>query len=569
MLNISESAAINIATMLLSHKKITEKQMNQIQTLSKESGQDMISIIIDKNFASESDIVNTISKSYDLPKIKITSKNIDREALSSLPKNFIVTNQVLPFSLKNGNLQIAIADPTRLSISNEIKTITNQNIDLFVTKLSEMENGLRFLDNTSEITQNVGSKIGDKTSSTIGKTDKSDDVETTSEVIKFVDDILIKGIKKDVSDIHVEHFRNEPRIRYRKDGVMIVQKEFNKFLIKNYPAVVTRLKIMAETNISERRLPQDGAIQFAKKNNECDFRVSFLPTKYGERVNLRLLKKESIQLELNKLGFEKEQLEKIISSITAPQGLILVTGPTGSGKTTTLYSCLNHINKEGLNILTAEDPVEYELHGISQVQVKEDINLTFASALRSFLRQDPDVILVGEIRDEETADIAIKAALTGHLVMSTLHTNDSVSTITRLINMGVPSYLISSALTLVMGQRLARANCPNCKKVEQINPKLLNEAGFSMEEASRVSLFKSKGCAKCENEGYKGRIGIYEILKITSKLKDAIINNASLPDLNQIAKKEGFVTMQDMGRTLLVEGKICFEEYQRVLQGKI
>jgi type IV pilus assembly protein PilB len=428
-----------------------------------------------------------------------------------------------------------------------------------------MENGLKFLDESIEITQNVSSKSADATSSQIGK---SEDTETTSEVIKFVDDVLISGMKKDVSDVHVEHFRDEPRIRYRKDGVMIVQKEFNKFLAKNYPAVVTRLKIMAETNISERRLPQDGAIQFVKKNNECDFRVSFLPTKYGERVNLRLLKKESIQLELNKLGFEKDQLEKIISSITSPQGLILVTGPTGSGKTTTLYSCLNHINKEGLNILTAEDPVEYELHGISQVQVKEDISLTFASALRSFLRQDPDVILVGEIRDEETADIAIKAALTGHLVMSTLHTNDSVSTITRLINMGVPSYLISSALTLVMGQRLARANCPNCKKAEQINPKLLNEAGFSMEEASRVSLFKSKGCAKCGNEGYKGRIGIYEVLKITSKFQDAIINNASLLDLNQLAKKEGFITMQDMGRTLLVEGKICFEEYQRVIQGE-
>ena len=565
MLNISESAAINIATMLLSHKKITEKQMNQIQTLSKESGQDMISVIIDKSFASESDIVNTISKSYDLPKIKITSKNIDKEAISSLPKNFIVTNQVLPFSLKDGNLQVAIADPTRLSISSEIKTITNKNIDLFVTKLSEMENGLKFLDEPIEITQSASPQSADATSSPVGK---SDDIETTSDVIKFVDDFLISGIKKNVSDVHVEHFRNEPRIRYRKDGVMIVQKEFNKFLAKNYPAVVTRLKIMAETNISERRLPQDGAIQFVKKNNECDFRVSFLPTKYGERVNLRLLKKESIQLELNKLGFEKDQLEKIISSITLPQGLILVTGPTGSGKTTTLYSCLNHINKEGLNILTAEDPVEYELHGISQVQVKEDINLTFASALRSFLRQDPDVILVGEIRDEETADIAIKAALTGHLVMSTLHTNDSVSTITRLINMGIPAYLISSALTLVMGQRLARANCPNCKKVEQINPKLLNEAGFSMEEASRVSLFKSKGCTKCENEGYKGRIGIYEVLKITSKFQDAIINNASLLDLNQIAKKEGFITMQDMGRTLLVEGKICFEEYQRVIQGE-
>lgn len=566
MLDISESAAINIANMLLSHKKITEKQMNQIQTLSKESGQNMISVIIDKSFASEADIANTIARSYDLPKIKITNENIDKKAVSSLPKSFIITNQILPFSVKNGNLQIAIADPTRLSISSEIKTITNKNIDIFVTKLSELENGLNNLELIGKVKSTSG---GNQALEITGQKTKSEDAENTSEIINFVDNVLIKAIKKGVSDIHVEHFRQEPRIRLRLDGIMKIEKELTKFLIKNYAAVVTRLKIMAESNISERRLPQDGAIQFSKKNIECDFRVSFLPTKYGERVVLRLLKKEAIQLELKKLGFEKDQLEKIISTIIAPQGLILVTGPTGSGKTTTLYSFLNHINKEGLNILTAEDPVEYELHGISQVQVKEDIGLTFASALRSFLRQDPEVILVGEIRDKETADIAIKAALTGHLVLSTLHTNDSISTITRMINMGVPSYLISSALTLIMGQRLARANCPYCKKSEQINPKLLSDAGFSIEEASRVVLFKSKGCVKCDNNGYKGRIGIYEILKISSKIKDAITSNVSLTDLAVLAKKEGFTTMQEMGRALLIEGKISFEEYQRVLQGEM
>ena len=564
MLNISESAAINIATMLLSHKKITEKQMEQIQNLSKESGQSIINVILEKNFASELDIANIIAKSYDLPKIKITGKNIDNKAISALPKNFIMSNQVLPFSLNNGNLKIAIADPSRLSVTSEIKTITNKNVEIFVTKLSELENGLINLSssNQSKEISSVDNKVAPRG-------EDQELIETTSEVIKFVDDVLIKAIKNGVSDIHVEHFRSEPRIRFRLDGVMAIEKEFNRFLVKNYPAVVTRIKIMAETNISERRLPQDGAIQFVKKSVECDFRVSFLPTRYGERVVLRLLKKEAIQLELSKLGFEKDQLDKIISSITAPQGLILVTGPTGTGKTTTLYSCLNHVNNENLNILTAEDPVEYELHGISQVQVKEDIGLTFASALRSFLRQDPEIILVGEIRDKETADIAIKAALTGHLVLSTLHTNDSVGTITRLINMGVPSYLISSALTLVMGQRLVRANCPNCKKPDQINPKSFSSAGFSMEEASRITLYKSKGCVKCEKKGFKGRIGIYEVLKITPKIQEAIINNVSITELSQTAKKEGFLTMQDMGKRLLVEGKICLEEYQRVLQGEM
>ena len=305
MLDISESAAINIANMLLSHKKISEKQMTQIQTLSKESGQDMISVIIDKNFASETDIANIISKSYDLPKIKISDKNINKEALSKLPKNFIISNQILPFSEKNGSLQVAIADPTRLSISSEIKTITNTNIDLFVTKLSEMEKGLKFLDSNNEDNQNFEeSSINSLGNSNLQKNnigENNENVETTSEVIKFVDDILIKAIKKGASDIHVEHFRNEPRIRFRTDGVMVVEKEFIKFLIKNYPAVVTRLKIMAESNISERSLPQDGAIQFQKRNVECDFRVSFLPTKYGERVNLRLLKKGAIKLELDKI----------------------------------------------------------------------------------------------------------------------------------------------------------------------------------------------------------------------------------------------------------------------------
>ncbi len=567
MLNISESASINIATMLLSHKKITEKQMKQLQILSKESGQGIVSIILDKNFATETDIAETIAKSYDLPKIKITLQNVEPRAISELPKDFILTNQVLPFSMKDGSLQIAIADPTRLSISSEIKTITDKNIDIFVTKLSDLEKGLKALN----ISSSSQSTIPDSQTSRVklGTKDTSKEIETTSDVIRFVDDVLVKAIKNGSSDIHIEHYRAGPRIRLRLDGVMTVEKEFEKFLIKNYPAVVTRLKIMAETNISERRLPQDGAIQFNHKGNECDFRVSFLPTKYGERVVLRLLKKEAIQLQLEKLGFEKDHLEKIKSAITAPQGLILVTGPTGSGKTTTLYSCLNHINKEGLNILTAEDPVEYELHGVSQVQVKEDIGLTFASALRSFLRQDPEVILVGEIRDKETADIAIKAALTGHLVLSTLHTNDSISTVTRLINMGVPSYLIASALTLVLGQRLARSNCPHCKKNEQIDPKLLNDIGFSIEEASRVTLFKCKGCSKCERKGYKGRQGIYEVLNMTPKLHEAVLRNASNVELNQIAKKEGYISMQEMGRSLLIQGAISFEEYQRVLQGEL
>jgi len=572
MLKISESAAMNIATMLLSHKKITEKQMDQIQTLSKEGGQGMIEVLLDKEFATETDIANIIAKSYDLPRVKITKNNIDRKATQILPKSFIISNQVLPFGIKEGNIQVAIADPTRLSVSSEIRTITDKNIDIFVTKLSELDNGLENLE--KEKTDLKNNETIDNITNAAGKEEekkviKSEEIETTSEVIKFVDEVLGKSVKDAASDIHLEHYRDGPRLRYRVDGVMIKDKTREKFLINNYPAVVTRLKIMAETNISERRLPQDGAIQFKYKGNECDFRVSFLPTKYGERVVLRLLKKEAIQLALDKLGFQKEDLEIIKTSVKAPQGLILVTGPTGSGKTTTLYSCLNHINDEKINILTAEDPVEYELSGVSQVQVREDIGLTFSSALRSFLRQDPEVILVGEIRDKETADIAIKAALTGHLVLSTLHTNDSISTITRLINMGIPNYLIASALTLVIAQRLARTNCPTCKKNENVGPKVLNDVGFTQEQATRVRLFKSKGCKKCENRGYKGRQGIYEVLKITPKLQESILLDSKITELTQVAKKEGFTSMQEMGRSLLLSGAISVEEYQRILQSEV
>ena len=570
MLKISESAAMNIVTMLLSHKKITEKQMDQIKTLSKEGGQGMIEVLLDKQLVTETDIANIIAKSYDLPRIKITQNNIDKKAAKILSKNFIISNQVLPFGIKNGNIQIAIADPTRLSISSEIRTITDKNIDIFVTKLSELNNGLENI-GKGEIDSKTDDNIENVTNiltkaENFETTKAGEEIETTSEVIKFVDGVLGKSVKDGASDIHIEHYRDGPRLRYRVDGVMIKDKTTEKFLINNYLAVVTRLKIMAESNISERRLPQDGAIQFKHKGNECDFRVSFLPTKYGERVVLRLLKKEAIQLALDKLGFQKEHLEIIKSAIKAPQGLILVTGPTGSGKTTTLYSCLNHINEENINILAAEDPVEYELSGVSQVQVREDIGLTFSSALRSFLRQDPEVILVGEIRDKETADIAIKAALTGHLVLSTLHTNDSISTITRLVNMGIPNYLIASALTLVIAQRLVRTNCSACKKNEDVGPKVLNDIGFTQEQATRVRLFKSKGCKKCENRGYKGRQGIYEVLKITPKLQESILLDLKITELTQVAKKEGFTSMQEMGRSLLLSEQISVEEYQRVIQ---
>jgi type IV pilus assembly protein PilB len=338
------------------------------------------------------------------------------------------------------------------------------------------------------------------------------------------------------------------------------QSSKDKELFDHYAAIVTRIKIMSKLDIAERRLPQDGAITLKFEDREVDFRVSILPTSFGERVVMRILDTGSISLTLETLGFLEEDEQAFKNAVDAPQGMVLVTGPTGSGKSTTLYAALGRVNKEEINILTAEDPIEFTINGVGQVHVKEDIGLTFSAALRSFLRQDPEVVMVGEIRDKETVDIAIKAALTGHLVLSTLHTNDAVSTITRLINMGVAPYLITSSLTLVVAQRLARKICEDCKqKDDSVTQAQLISLGFTPEESSRVSLYRGIGCSKCNNTGYKGRKGIYEVLRVTDNIKDGILKELTTPELLKIAKEQDdFSTMQEVG-------SISLEEYHRIL----
>ena len=339
------------------------------------------------------------------------------------------------------------------------------------------------------------------------------------------------------------------------------------FLYQQYDAIVARIKIISKLDIAERRKPQDGAASFSTDKKSVDLRVSILPTKNKERCVMRILDKSAGDVTLDQLGFETQDLDKLKKAVSSPQGMVLVTGPTGSGKTTTLYSILKHINKPEMNILTAEDPVEYELDGIGQVQVKESIGYTFEEALRSFLRQDPEVILVGEIRDQATVEIALKASLTGHLVFSTLHTNDAPSSITRLLNMGTPNYLISAALTLIMAQRLARKNCQECSIVDEtITPKILNDIGLATALHDRAKIYKGKGCDKCGQSGYKGRMGIYEILVVDRDLKNGILQNLTQTELTQIAKKNGFKTMQEMGHDLLLSGDLSFSEYDRVIQ---
>jgi len=388
----------------------------------------------------------------------------------------------------------------------------------------------------------------------------------SGDVVASVDDILSNAINTNVSDVHIEIFRNKSQIRFRKNGSLLEIHEYEKFITSNYNAVIARIKILANLDIAERRLPQDGKITYKAKNGpEVDFRISILPTSLGERVVIRILNSSSLAISIQALGFNKLQEEAFIKAIDAPQGMVLVTGPTGSGKSTTLYGAMNYLNKPGINILTAEDPVEYTMSGISQVQVREDIGLTFASALRSFLRQDPEIILVGEIRDGETADIATKAALTGHLVLSTLHTNSAIGSISRLINMGLPPYLVSSALTLVVAQRLLRMNCKECLIDIDMDTKEVDQLVIDFKIPHGTIFKKGSGCSHCLNTGYSGRTAVHEVLTISKNLQKGITNNVSEGELLEIAEKEGYQTMEKNAITHIVNGTISIEEYLRVI----
>jgi len=501
------------------------------------------------------------------PDNKDAEKNFKEaaEAYSILSEDFIMENHVIPFSLTKNKIKVAISDPAALSVMGNVKVLSGRKVETFVITFKEVKD---------IITRRSNSQFG--SASSLNKGDTEEGEEESSEIIRYVNQIIEIAISEGASDIHIERFRNGSRLRYRIDGVLNTQSEklmtgFSvssefSFLHEHYAAVTTRVKIMATLDISEKRLPQDGAIVFKAKNTSVDLRISVLPTNNGERVVMRILDKGAISMSIDTLGFDASNLKKVKSAIDAPQGMVLVTGPTGSGKTTTQYAALQRINREDINILTAEDPVEYNLDGVAQVQVKENIGLTFAVALRSFLRQDPEVILVGEIRDKETVDIAVKAALTGHLVFSTLHTNDSVSTITRLLNMGVEPYLISSSLTLILAQRLARRICPSCKVVdESVNEDVLRSIGFSIEESTRIKTYKGKGCNECNDRGTKGRRGIYEVLKITERIQEAILDEVSVLEIEKIAKDEGLVTMKECAKGHLQEGEISFDEFHRVM----
>ena len=575
-LGVPVDSAKQIASLLLSFGLIDDEQFNHANTSSNEGGKCLVETLIDFGFTDEKTIANVISDSYEVEFLDVLDdKNIDFSASGILPKKYINENRVAPIRVNDNSLDVVISEPSALNQLQSISLLTDKKINPFLITFSQFNQILGNLNSDSSALSTKDSKKIINGSKSVKKVvtkvkdteDKTGPGKYSSVVIDFVDKNLKKAIKLGASDIHLETFRDFARMRLRLDGVLIEQKEVGKLLFANYSAIVTRIKIMAKLDIAERRRAQDGAITMKVGNKEVDFRISVMPTKEGERVVMRILDTDSIDLSIEKLGFQEEDEQAFIKAINSPQGMVLVTGPTGSGKSTTLYAALNMINKNEINILTAEDPVEFTMDGISQVHVREDFGMTFSSALRSFLRQDPEVVMVGEIRDKETVDIAIKAALTGHLVLSTLHTNDAVSTITRLMNMGVASYLITASLTLVVAQRLARKNCNDCiQEDESVNESHLRAIGFSAEESSRLRLYHGKGCSNCNGTGYKGRKGIYEVLRITDKLIEGILKESTTPELKKIAKeKDSFSTMQEIGRAFLQQGDISLEEYKRVL----
>ena len=564
--NTSEKSIIN---MLRDHNALSAQQIKQIETLSKESGKSQIETAFELNITNDTKVAQLLSDSFSIPLVNLNEIKLNDDLKKYTEIRFLKENYIIPFEVDTKSIKVAIADASKFSLIKNIQSLTNLQPELYAASINQISGFITRLE------QGASAKSKNQKIEQVKKKQANVPLEVESDVIAFVDKILNKAIKLESSDIHIEPFKDSAHVRFRVDGVLRVMDEFSEFLNKdplNYNSVVTRIKIISKLDIAERRIPQDGGSNFKYGDKEMDLRISIMPTKNNERIVMRLLNKEAGDVSLAQLGFADQDLKILEEAINSPQGMVLVTGPTGSGKTTTLYSILKTINKPSMNILTAEDPVEYELEGVGQVQVREDIGYTFETALRSFLRQDPEVILVGEIRDKATVDIALKAALTGHLVFSTLHTNDAPSTITRLQNMGTPDYLISAACTLVMAQRLARKTCQECRVPdERINPKTLTSIGFTAEEASRVRPVIGKGCSACASgdsgvgNGYKGRMGIYEILKVSKNIKDAILRQATTLELKQVAKQDNFRTMQDMGRELIHTGDLSFSEYQRVL----
>jgi type IV pilus assembly protein PilB len=604
---------VKLGDLLLKAKLITQDQLEAALKLQREEGGKLGEALVRVGAVSESDITETLSQQFGVPSIDLGTFAIDPNVIKIVPGEVARKYGVLPVNKTGATLTIAMGDPTNVFAMDDIKFMTGYNVEPVVASevalrkaidkhygtprsvvLKEKAKGggafvpeanLEDVMASSALTIDdmAGVGLGELNMDEITGIDTGADVDVLKQdegeeidlsdltkstesapIIKVSNLILIEALKAGASDIHVEPYEKEFRVRFRIDGVL---HNIMALPMRTRDPLISRLKIMAKLDISEKRLPQDGRIKIRlrveERSRDLDLRVSTVPTQFGEKVVMRLLDKTKLQLDMTQLGFEQEALRRFKDAIDRPYGIVLVTGPTGSGKTNTLYSAIAALNDPTVNIMTAEDPIEFNLAGINQVQMKEQIGLTFASALRSFLRQDPDIILVGEIRDFETAEIAVKAALTGHLVLSTLHTNDAPSTINRLMNMGIEPFLVATSINAICAQRLVRRICTGCVEEVETPPQMLIQVGFAPDEVKTIKIKRGRGCEKCNNGGYKGRIGLYEALQFSDEIRDMILSGASSIELKRKAIEEGMVSLRMAGLQKIREGVTTLEEVLR------
>jgi type IV pilus assembly protein PilB len=562
--------AARLGDMLVKATLITKDQLQKALQQQESSGGRIGSNLVKLGFISEDDITSFLSRQYGVPSINLSHFEIDPSVIKLIPSEIAQKHQVIPINRTGNVLTVAMADPSNIFAIDDIKFMTGFKVEPVVAAETSIKNAINKHYDSTGMVEDIMKNFDDKDIEALKEGEDAVNVAELGQaaedapVVKLVNLILTDAIKKGASDIHIEPYEKSFRVRYRIDGVLY---EVMQPPTRLKAAITSRVKIMAQLDIAERRLPQDGRIKIKMSGREMDYRVSTLPTLFGEKVVLRLLDKGNLQLDMTKLGFEANALTDFESGILMPYGMVLVTGPTGSGKTTTLYSALNRLNTTETNIMTAEDPVEFNLPGINQVQMKAEIGLNFAAALRSFLRQDPDIIMVGEIRDYETAEIAIKAALTGHLVLSTLHTNDAPSTISRLLNMGVEPFLVAASTNVIVAQRLARRVCQQCKEPTPVPPQVLVNLGFAPEDAKTIVPVKGKGCMTCSETGYKGRVALYEVLVIRENIKEGILQGASVIELRELGRKNGMKTLREAGMQKLREGMTSLEEIMRVTTG--
>ena len=556
-----------LGEMLVKSKLITEDQLKKALAQQSTSGGRLGSNLVKLGFLTEEDITSFLSKQYGVPSINLAHFEIDQNVIKLVPAEIAQKHMVIPINRKGSVLTVAMADPSNIFAIDDIKFLSGFKVEPVVAAETSIKNAINKHYDSAGLVKDILQGYDDREVATVEEGDEGPDVgdlqraTEDAPVVKLVNLILSDAIKKGASDIHIEPYEKSFRVRYRIDGVLY---DTMQPPMKLRAAIISRAKIMAQLDIAERRLPQDGRIKIRMGQKEIDFRVSTLPTIFGEKVVLRLLDKSNLQLDMSSLGFDPQALQLFEKAILAPHGMVLVTGPTGSGKTTTLYSGLHRLNTVETNIMTAEDPVEYNLAGVNQVQMKAEIGLNFAAALRAFLRQDPDIIMVGEIRDYETAEIAIKAALTGHLVLSTLHTNDAPSTVSRLINMGVEPFLVAASTNMILAQRLARKICNSCKEEITVPRQALVDVGFAPDESKGLSCYQGKGCMECNDTGYRGRVALYEVMPITEDIKDAILQGASVNEMKELGRKHGMKTLREAGLQKIREGMTTIPEIMRV-----